>query len=117
MCIRDRDEYGYDYYSSPSRADGSVPGGVAGNYNLKLSQPADAYRYTDSTGLVHTIIADTGHNRVLEVLTTNLTQGGQQHQVVELTPSHVRPAWDPTHRLALRYVRAQPIFDFGSRCV
>ncbi len=108
------DEYGYDYYSSPSRADGSVPGGVAGNYNLKLSQPADAYRYTDSTGLVHTIIADTGHNRVLEVLTTNLTQGGQQHQVVELTPSHVRPAWDPTHRLALRYVRAQPIFDFGS---
>ncbi len=108
------DEFGLDYYSSPARTDASVPGGVAGNYNLKLAQPADAFRYVDSGGLVHTVIADAAHNRIIDVLTVNLALGGQQHQVVELTPSHVRPAWDPTHRLALRYVRAQPIFDFNN---
>ncbi len=108
------DEYGNDYYSSPARTDAAVPGGVAGNSNLKLAQPADAHRYVTPAGVVHTVIADTGHNRVLDVITTTLATGGQQHTVVELTPSHVRPAWDPTHRLQLRYVRAQPIFDFGN---
>ena len=108
------DEYGNDYYSSAKRPDAAVPGGVAGNFNLQLAQPADAYRYSDSTGAIHTVIADTGHNRLVEIITTYLPAGGQQHQVVELTPSYVRLAWDPTHRLKLRYTRAQPIFDFGN---
>lgn len=111
------DEFGFDYYSSPARADATVPGGVAGNFNLKLAQPADAYRYVDAGGLIHTVIADTGHNRVVDVITTSLGTASQQHAVVQLTPSHVRPPWDPTRHLKLRYTRAQPIFDFGTGVV
>ncbi len=112
------DEYGFDYYSSPARTDPAVPGGVAGNYNLlQLSQPADAHRYVDAAGAAHTVIADTGHNRVVDVITTTLPGGGTQHRVVEVTPSHVRPPWDPTRQLKLRYVRAQPIFDFNNNNV
>jgi len=111
------DEYGFDYYSSPARTDAAVPGGVAGNYNLQLSQPADAHRYVDAAGAAHTVITDTGHNRVVDVITTALPGGGQQHRVVEVTPSHVRPPWDPTRQLKLRYVRAQPIFDFNNNNV
>jgi hypothetical protein len=36
------------------------------------------------------------------------------HQVLELTPSYVRPPWDPTRRYNLGYTRAQPIFDFNN---
>ncbi|HEY3397103.1 MAG TPA: hypothetical protein VGM19_05520 [Armatimonadota bacterium] len=97
------DEEGNDYYSSPARAAG-------GNANLALSQPADAWRFTDSANVVHTVIADTGHNRVLDVVTT-YALGVQTHTVTEVTPEFVRPPWDPTHSLKLRYVRAQPIFD------
>jgi hypothetical protein len=105
------DEDGNDYYSSPSRVENGVS---VGNYCLKLSQPADAYRYTDSAGNLHTVIADTGHNRVIDVVTTLQANGGQVHQVFELTPSHVRPQWDPTHWYSLRYTKAQPIFDFNN---
>jgi hypothetical protein len=98
------DQDGNDYYSSPQRTESAV---AVGNYNLKLSQPADAYQYTDATG----------HNRVVDVITTFLASGGQQHTVVDLTPAYVRPPWDPTHRYNLRYTRAQPIFDFNNGTV
>lgn len=108
----------YDYYSSPARTV-MVAGTpvVTGNSNLSLSQPADAYRYTDALGAAHTIIADTGHNRVVDVISYGALGGPQTHQVVQLTPDYVRPPWAPTQPLKLRYTRAQPIFDFGNGAV
>jgi hypothetical protein len=102
----------FDYYSSPERAV-HVGGAqvLAGNSNLNLSQPADASVWVDNLGASHTIIADTGHNRVVEVVSTGALGGAQTHVVNQLTPDFVRPPWDRTQSLKLRYSRAQPIFD------
>ncbi|NLO73855.1 MAG: hypothetical protein GX100_07095, partial [candidate division WS1 bacterium] len=103
-----------DYYSSPARTV-TVSGAPvqAGNYNLKLAQPADAYRYT-AGGQAHTLIADTGHNRVLHVISSGTPGGAQMHTVTQVTPDFVRPPWDRTRPLKLRYTRAKPIFDFNN---
>jgi hypothetical protein len=103
-----------DYYSSPARTvDVSGTPTPTGNNNLRLAQPADAYRYS-AGGFVHTLIADTGNNRVMDVVSTGSTGAPQTHAVTQVTPDSVRPPWDPAHPLKLRYTRAEPIFDFGN---
>jgi len=93
------DANGFDYYTSPA------------NYNLHLSEPADAYRYVDpATGETHTVIADTGNYRVIDVITTYLPSGGQSHAVLALTPSYAKFAGIARPQ-RVKYTRAQPIWD------
>lgn len=107
------DQYGYDYYTSP--------------YNTKLSldRPADVYRYyvTDNAGVTmnspngdllpgtisHTIVADPGNYRVVDIITTVNPLGEQSHIVLNLTPDFTRVGTrDGLMRIA--YTKAQPIF-------
>ena len=102
------DPYGYEYYTSPD------------NHNLRLSRPADAHRYMVllPTGrFYHTVIADTGNARVIDVVTT-VTGGVQDHEVYVKTPSRVRLSTEPKRYASIRYTSAQPIFDPGNNvCV
>ncbi len=109
-----KDQMGFEYYTSSA------------NNNLQLSRPADANRYmsqeTDAVSGVtynvwHTIIADTGNARVIDVQTmlvdpTNGFQrdGRQRHVVVALTPSALRLTGGE-QALRVRYTSCQPIFD------
>lgn len=113
------DQFGYEYYTSPD------------NHDLSLSRPADAYRYWDveavdtdgdgtpdrNFGVVHTVIADTGNARVIDVETrfydpaTFVLDGRQRHTVRRLTPTYVRAGTGPRRFVRVRYVSAQPIFD------
>ena len=108
------DSFGYDYYTSSQ------------NKALDLQRPSDCFRYYVTTvagtthtsthgdmlpGTVsHTIIADAGADRVLDVVTTVNTLGVQTHRVDILSPSTVRLA-TRTGTSRLSYTRAQPIFD------
>jgi len=101
------DPYGYEYYTSPD------------NHTLRLSRPADAYRFiiqTPGGPEYHTTIADTGNGRVIEVVTT-IVNGQQQHEVYVKTPGRVRLNTTPTRYMRVRYTSAQPIFDPGNRWV
>ncbi|MGD9495063.1 MAG: hypothetical protein AB7Y46_02010 [Armatimonadota bacterium] len=110
------DLFGYEYYTSPD------------NHDLKLSRPADAHRYYDietidaggtprSFTVVHTVIADTGNARVIDVQTrfydpvSFVVDGRQRHTVRRITPAYVRLGSAPRGATRVRYTSAQPIFD------
>lgn len=120
------DENGYDYYTSTP----------ALNPNLSLDRPSDCFRYyvewrlgmpyasvNGSMGALgmyggewqagqwegtetHTVIADTGNCRVIDVVTTVTPLGVQTHRVDVLTPSRVRLAQG---MMKLAYTRAIPV--------
>lgn len=108
------DIHGYDYYTSTP----------ALNPNLQLSRPADCFRYYETRvgntvycsphgdmlpgTITHTVIADTGNARVIDVITEVTPLGVQRHRVEVLTPSRVRLAQGMTK---ISYTRAIPIFD------
>jgi hypothetical protein len=106
---RPGDGLGFDYYRSPA------------NTNLGLNHPSDAYRYwaggAPNTAEMHTVIADTGNYRVIDVITTfGFTppdQVTQTHRVEVLTPSHIMaPATTrPGERVRVAYTKTQPLFD------
>lgn len=114
------DQFGYDYYTSNQ------------NHALDLQRPSDCFRYyvtkvgnttytsangdmlpataTSSGSESHTVIADAGNERVVDVVTTVNALGVQTHRVDILSPSTVRLATQSgTSRLS--YTRAIPIFD------
>ncbi|MFW6155680.1 MAG: hypothetical protein ACOC7J_00060, partial [Armatimonadota bacterium] len=100
------DMFGYEYYTSPD------------NNDLKLSRPADAHRYyevdDDGYPVWHTVIADTGNARVIEIQTTfhnedtGVVDGRQRHDVRVLTPTYIR---GPEGATRVRYTSATPIRD------
>jgi hypothetical protein len=114
------DVNGYDYYTSSPN----------GNPNLILDRPADCFRYyvtvvgantyTSVNGAVlpgtetHTVIADTGNARVVDVVTIVDALGVQAHRVDVLTPTRVRLA---TGLMEIAYTRAIPVFDPISNAV
>ena len=122
------DTNGYDYYTSVSTL----------NPDLLLDRPSDCYRYYETYNdavtpdsisthgdllplgvgpggnplgtVMHTVVADPGHNRVVDVISTVDAGGTQRHTVRVLTPRAVRLA--AQNRMgSLSYTRAQPIFD------
>jgi len=111
------DVFGYEYYTSPD------------NHDLSLSRPADAYRYYDvesvdigggtmrSFAVLHTVIADTGNARAIDVETrfydpvSFVLDGRQRHTVRRLTPAYVRVGSAPRGYMRVRYTSAQPILD------
>jgi len=111
------DQLGYEYYTSSA------------NTNLRLSRPADAWRYLEQRedaasgvhyNVYHTVIADTGNARVIDVETILvdpnngfLRDGKQRHTVVAVTPSAVRLTGGE-RGTRIRYTSAQPIFDPAS---
>lgn len=124
------DSYGYDYYTSEPTL----------NPNLSLDRPADCFRYYVEYGggaarasvngdllplrvgdpanpatwtgtVMHTVIADTGNARVIDVVTLVTPLGAQVHRVDVLSPSQVRLA---EGMAKLAYTRATPIFDPGN---
>jgi len=106
------DGYGYDYYTSNQ------------NQALNLDRPSDCFRYyvtsvngstyTSTHGNMlpgtesHTVIADPGNTRVVDVVTTVNALGVQTHTVNVLTPSRIRLA---EGMVKIAYTKAQPIFD------
>ncbi len=112
-----QDLYGYEYYTSPD------------NHDVRLSRPADAHRYYDVETVdigggntrdfvvVHTVVADTGNARVIDIETrfydpvSFVLDGRQRHSVRRLTPTYVRVGEAPRGFLRVRYTSAQPIFD------
>jgi hypothetical protein len=108
---RETDGLGFDYYTHPT------------NGILDLSGPTDAHRYmTWNAGAgyweMHTVIADPGHYRVVDVITTfsyDPTTGAvvQTHAIAPVTPPLVRAASGPRRGefVRLAYTKAQPLFD------
>ncbi|MEN6301624.1 MAG: hypothetical protein ABFD96_02825 [Armatimonadia bacterium] len=108
------DANGYDYYTSDP----------ALNTNLSLDRPSDCFRYyvtvvggntyTSTHGNMlpgtesHTVIADPGNNRVVDVVTTVNALGVQVHTVNVLTPARIRLT---EGMVKIAYTKAQPIFD------
>lgn len=111
------DLFGYEYYTSPD------------NRDLKLSRPADAHRYytwrtvdigggnTRTFPVLHTVIADTGNARVINIETTFydpttfVQDGRQRHTVTTITPTYVRVGTSPRGYERVRYTSAVPITD------
>ncbi len=80
--------------------------------SLRLNQPTDAWRYTTTTAggarWAHTVIADAGNRRIIEVVTKDMVT--QSHEVYLVSPA----AWDPEadgKAIELQYQTAQPILD------
>lgn len=113
------DLYGYEYYTSSD------------NHDLKLSRPADANRYygwmTIDVGgtperfpVVHTVIADTGNARVIDIQTTFhdpvtlVRDGRQRHTITTVTPTYVQVGGSPRGYERVRYTSAAPINDPGN---
>jgi len=108
------DGLGFDFYTSPL------------NDVLDLQAPTDAQRYmlwnaATATWEMHTVIADSGHYRVIDVLTTfdyDVTTGSvlQTHEVQTVTPPLVRATTGPRRGEFIRvaYTRAQPLWDPGN---
>jgi len=104
-CRRTTDGLGFDYYRATA------------NTNLALNHPTDAYRYWASGGVMHTVIADSGNCRVLDVATIfgfaspdNVTQS---HAVTIVTPPHIAtPAITrPGERVRVAYTKAVPLIN------
>lgn len=108
------DEFGYEYYTSPD------------NHDLRLSRPADAWRWYEmeivpGTGqqvpVLYTVVADTGNARVVLIEThfwdpdTAIFDGRQRHVVTTVTPTYVRMGTGPREYERVRYTSAQPIFS------
>lgn len=105
---RPDDHLGFDFYTHPT------------NTTLDLEGPTDAHRYMSWNSAageweMHTVIADPGHYRVIDVVTTFGYSGGdvtQTHTVVPVTPPVVRATTGPRKGEYVRvaYTRAQPLF-------
>ncbi|MBM3497598.1 MAG: hypothetical protein FJX74_02900 [Armatimonadetes bacterium] len=107
---RPSDGLGFDFHTHPT------------NTILDLSGPTDAHRYMawNATGAMwemHTVIADPGNYRVVDVTTTfsyDPTTGAviQTHSVTPVTPPLVRAATGPRRGefIRLAYTKAQPLF-------
>lgn len=106
------DNSGYNYYSSPA------------NTNLRLSSPSDAQRFenyedVDNDGanewVVHTVIADSGNNRVVHVRTWWQWNAGagrweQRHDVQTVTPEYIRDPTNPRRLVKAHYTHVALIF-------
>ncbi len=106
---------GYDYYTSGT------------NTQLRLDSPSDVFRYytiTDSgvnynstngdllpSTTTHTVIADAGNGRVIDIVTAVNASGQQSHSVHVKTPSHVKPAGSTAPLQRIAYTAVRPIFD------
>ena len=107
------DSNGCNYYSSAS------------NTSLRLLRPTDAERYEtvedpDGVGpagvtqVTNTVIADSGHERIVHVRTWwEWDAGGeewrQEHRVTTVTTQYVRDAADPTRRVRAHYTQVELI--------
>lgn len=107
------DSNGCNYYSSAS------------NTSLRLLRPTDAERYEsvedpDGTGpagvtqVVNTVIADSGHDRVVHVRTWWEWDPGsqewlQRHRVATVTTQYVRDTADATRRVKAHYTQVELI--------
>ncbi|MGQ9731793.1 MAG: hypothetical protein ACUVX8_11030, partial [Candidatus Zipacnadales bacterium] len=122
---RDGDRLGFDFYTSPYNGlpDAPIPPpAVPYCTPLDLKAPTDAHRFMAwnyDTGIweMHTVIADSGNYRVLDVITTftyDPSSGSvlQQHEVVIVTPPQVRVMSGPRRGEYVRvsYTKAQPLF-------
>ena len=108
---------GYDLYNSRLEL----------NRVLQLDSPSDVFRYYRivDTGVsynspngdllpfteTHTVIADAGNARVIDIVTTVNTAGQQSHSVRVVTPSHVKAAGGAARLQRISYTAARPIFD------
>ncbi len=114
---------GFDYYSHEA------------NTQLQLDSPSDAYRYysaDDGSGNVynstngdllpadpapsprmvaHTVIADSGNGRVIDIITRVNAAGQQTHAVEVKTPSHIKTADGASPLQRINYTCVRPIFD------
>ena len=110
---------GYDYYTAEA------------NTQLQLDAPSDAYRYysaVDGSGNVfnstngdllretvaHTLIADTGNDRIIDIITTVNASGQQTHRVEVKTPSHIKASGGASPLQRISYTCVRPIFDPSS---
>ncbi|HJN18445.1 MAG TPA: hypothetical protein QGH10_23290, partial [Armatimonadota bacterium] len=105
------DHLGFDFYSSPY------------NTTLVLNAPSDAHRYMEwdtatDTWLMHTVIADSGNYRVVDVITTfdyDYTTGAvlQYHAIEVVTPGYVHAVYGPRagEYIRVAYTKAVPITD------
>jgi outer membrane protein assembly factor BamB len=108
---RPSDGMGFDFYTHPT------------NTVLDLEGPTDAHRYmawnaATGTWEMHTVIADPGHYRVIDVITTfdlDAATGNviQTHLVIPVTPPLVKATTGPRKGEFIRvaYTQAQPLFD------
>ena len=100
--------------------------------NARLSRPSDVWRYVttwednynNNTGAAtadgipettyHTVIADPGNARVIDISTVLLPANGlnpiQHTRVRVLSPTHARLASNPSQMARIEYSKAQPIF-------
>lgn len=107
---------GYDYYTAEA------------NTQLQLDSPSDAFRYysvMDGGGniynsangdllrgtVTHTLIADTGNGRVIDIITRVNAAGQQTHAVEVKTPSHIKTAGGASPLQRIEYTCVRPIFD------
>lgn len=122
-------DHQYDYYTVPDEellAAGSTT-------DLRLDSPSDVFRYytvedqdrdyvyNSVNGdllpgtVAHTVIADSGNGRVIDVITRVQQDGNgvrfQTHEVHVKTPSHVKPSGSTTPLQRIAYTTARPIFD------
>jgi len=114
---RSTDHLGFDYHTSPA------------NTNLSLNHPTDAYRYwmlVNNVWEMHTVIADSGNCRVVDVVTTfgfveqnDITYVTQTHVVSVVTPPHIAtPASTrPGERVRVAYTKAVPLINPASGLV
>ena len=109
---------GYDYYTSGT------------NTQLRLDSPSDVFRYytiTDAgvnynstngdllpSTTTHTVIADAGNGRVIDIVTEVSASGAQTHSVHVKTPSHVKAAGSTAPLQRIAYTAVRPIFDPSS---
>lgn len=129
---------GYDHYSAPDNQLYAVGETIA----LKLNSPSDVYRYytiddgdtryySTNGGLLdlyflegrrvphpvtaHTVIADAGNARVIDVITrVDKDADGtfrQHHEVKVVTPSHVKTGAATSPLQRIEYTTVRPIFD------
>jgi hypothetical protein len=85
---------------------------VGDEEDFGLREPGDAYRYYgDGPGGpgIHTVIADTGNGRVVDVLTTFGPAREQVHTLTVLTPEFV-PSLTSGKAIRIAYSHAQPVF-------
>ena len=110
---------GYDYYTAEA------------NTQLQLDSPSDAFRYysaVDGSGdvfnstngdllrgtVAHTLIADTGNDRIIDIITTVSGSGQQTHRVEVKTPSHIKASGGASPLQRISYTCVRPIFDPSS---
>ncbi|MFP3904213.1 MAG: hypothetical protein ACLFWB_08250, partial [Armatimonadota bacterium] len=113
---------GYDYYTARGQTPNDNP--------LNLDSPSDAFRYYTveypagsgnyynsingdllPNTQMHTVIADPGNGRLLDVVTFLDGNGDQNHEVRVLTPSHVKLTSGASSMQKIAYSAVVPVFD------